>query len=51
MGRMAGADSWWVMGLWAAVSVFLVVASVLWLRVFRQGPLEALQKKALSRAR
>jgi uncharacterized protein len=49
--RMAGADSWWVMGLWAAVSLFLVVASVLWLRVFRQGPLEALQKKVLSRAR
>ncbi|GAA1464818.1 DUF418 domain-containing protein [Nocardiopsis exhalans] len=49
--RMAGADSWWAMGLWATVSLFLVAASVLWLRVFRQGPLEALQKKVLSRAR
>lgn len=49
--RMAGTGSWWVMGLWAAVSLFLVVASSLWLRAFRQGPLEALQKKVLSRAR
>ena len=49
--RMAGAGPWWVMGLWAAVSLLLVTASVLWLRRFRQGPLEALQKKVLSRAR
>lgn len=49
--RMADAGPWWVMGLWAAVSLFLVAASLLWLRHFRQGPLEALQKKVLSRAR
>ena len=49
--RMADAESWWVMGLWAAVSFFLVTASMLWLRVFRQGPLEALQKTVLSRTR
>lgn len=49
--RMAGSGPWWVMGLWAAVSLFLVVASLLWLRSFRQGPLEALQKKVLSKAR
>lgn len=49
--RMAGTDPWWVMGLWAGLSLFLVAAAMLWLRVFRQGPLEALQKKALSRAR
>lgn len=49
--RMAGTGPWWVMGLWAAVSLLLMVVAVLWLRRFRQGPLEALQKKALSRAR
>ncbi|GAB3702563.1 DUF418 domain-containing protein [Nocardiopsis oceani] len=49
--RMAGTGAWWVMGLWAAVSLLLVVAAMLWLRRFRQGPLEALQKKALAGAR
>ncbi|QVJ01318.1 DUF418 domain-containing protein [Nocardiopsis eucommiae] len=49
--RMADTGRWWVLVLWAVVSLVLVVSSLLWLRAFRQGPLEALQKKVLSRAR
>lgn len=49
--RMADSGPWWVMGLWAAVSLLLVVAAMLWLRRFRQGPLEALQTKALAGVR
>ncbi len=49
--RMADTGRWWVLVLWAVVSLVLVVSSLLWLRGFRQGPLEALQKKVLSRAR
>ncbi|PWV51048.1 DUF418 domain-containing protein [Nocardiopsis sp. L17-MgMaSL7] len=49
--RMADTGRWWVLVLWAVVSLVLVVASLLWLRHFRQGPLEALQKKVLARAR
>ncbi|WP_107417861.1 DUF418 domain-containing protein [Streptomyces sp. CB03238] len=40
---------WWVMGLWAAVSVVLLVGSTLWLRRFSTGPLESVQKWALRR--
>ncbi|QGV79504.1 DUF418 domain-containing protein [Streptomyces ficellus] len=40
---------WWVMGLWAAVSVVLLVGSSLWLRRFSAGPLESVQKWALRR--
>ncbi|MEV3989845.1 DUF418 domain-containing protein [Streptomyces sp. NPDC049837] len=40
---------WWVMGLWAAVSVVLLVFSTLWLRRFPTGPLESVQKWALRR--
>ncbi|RST14398.1 DUF418 domain-containing protein [Streptomyces sp. WAC05374] len=40
---------WWVMGLWAAVSVVLLVFSTLWLRRFPAGPLESVQKWALRR--
>lgn len=49
--RMAGSGPWWILGLWAGMSLLLVAGSVLWLRRFRQGPLEALQKRVLSRAR
>ncbi|GAA0294414.1 DUF418 domain-containing protein [Streptomyces polychromogenes] len=45
--RMAGSGPWWVMGLWAAVSLTLVAASGLWLRRFDRGPLEALQHRVL----
>lgn len=49
--RMAGSGSWWILGSWAGLSLLLMAGSVLWLRRFRQGPLEALQKRVLSRAR
>ncbi|MEW1637860.1 DUF418 domain-containing protein [Streptomyces sp. NPDC093801] len=45
--RMAGSGPWWVMGLWAAVALFLVAASGLWLRRFGRGPLEAVQHRVL----
>ncbi|WP_017600740.1 DUF418 domain-containing protein [Nocardiopsis lucentensis] len=48
--RFEAYGPWWVMGLWAAVSVLLLVGSTLWLRRFSAGPLEALQKAVLSRA-
>ncbi|MEV2275742.1 DUF418 domain-containing protein [Nocardiopsis sp. NPDC049922] len=48
--RFEAHGPWWVMGLWAAVSGLLLVWSTLWLRRFRAGPLEALQKAVLSRA-
>ncbi|MFJ9556366.1 DUF418 domain-containing protein [Nocardiopsis sp. NPDC101807] len=48
--RLAGSGPWWVMGLWAAVCALLLTASTLWLRRFRAGPLEALQKAVLARA-
>ncbi|MDI3422168.1 DUF418 domain-containing protein [Streptomyces luteolus] len=47
--RLADTGPWWVMGLWAAVSLTLMAGAALWLRRFRQGPLETLQKRALSR--
>lgn len=49
--RTAWAGPWWPLALWAAASALLAAGSVLWLRRFRQGPLEALQKKVLARAR
>lgn len=47
--RLAGTGPWWVIGLWAAVSALLLAGSALWLRRFRLGPLEALQKAVLGR--
>ncbi|MDT0327146.1 DUF418 domain-containing protein [Nocardiopsis lambiniae] len=47
--RFADTGPWWVMGLWAAVSALLLIGSTLWLRRFRLGPLEALQKAVLGR--
>ncbi|MFI8359564.1 DUF418 domain-containing protein [Streptomyces sp. NPDC085612] len=46
--RLGGSDPWWVMGLWAGVSAVLAAGSVLWLRRFDRGPLEAVQHAALS---
>ncbi|MGW0365489.1 DUF418 domain-containing protein [Streptomyces sp. NPDC002990] len=47
--RLVGtaADPWWVMGLWAAVSLALAAGSWLWLRRFERGPLESVQHIAL----
>ncbi|GLX20869.1 DUF418 domain-containing protein [Streptomyces lavendulae] len=46
--RFEGSGPWWVMGLWAAVSLVLVAGSRLWLRHFGRGPLEAVQHWALT---
>ncbi|KOY57156.1 DUF418 domain-containing protein [Streptomyces sp. XY332] len=46
--RLGGSGPWWVMGLWAAVSLVLAAGSRLWLRRFDRGPLEAVQHWALS---
>nr|WP_246236015.1 DUF418 domain-containing protein [Streptomyces boluensis] len=45
--RFADSGPWWVMGLWATVSVLLMTGATLWLRHFRQGPLETVQKRLL----
>ncbi|MEE2036305.1 DUF418 domain-containing protein [Nocardiopsis sp. CT-R113] len=47
--RLADAGPWWVMGLWATLCALLLAVSTLWLRRFRAGPLEALQKAVLAR--
>ncbi|MBT2504609.1 DUF418 domain-containing protein [Streptomyces sp. ISL-98] len=47
--RLEGSGPWWVMGLWAAVCLTLMAGSVLWLRRFSHGPLEAVQRWALRR--
>ncbi|MFJ3974487.1 DUF418 domain-containing protein [Streptomyces sp. NPDC090021] len=46
--RLGGSGPWWVMGLWAGVSLVLATGSWLWLRRFDRGPLESLQHKVLS---
>ncbi|MFI8451020.1 DUF418 domain-containing protein [Streptomyces erythrochromogenes] len=46
--RLGGSGPWWVMGLWAGVSLVLAAGSWLWLRRFDRGPLEALQHAVLS---
>lgn len=45
--RFGGSGPWWVMGLWAGVSLTLAAGSWLWLRRFDHGPLEAVQRAAL----
>ncbi|MFD3699914.1 DUF418 domain-containing protein [Streptomyces sp. NPDC058646] len=45
--RLDGSGPWWVMGLWAAVSLALVAGSGLWLRRFDRGPLESVQQRVL----
>ncbi|MFJ8011829.1 DUF418 domain-containing protein [Streptomyces sp. NPDC096339] len=47
--RLGGSGPWWVMGLWAAVSVALAAGSALWLRRFERGPLESVQGWVLTR--
>lgn len=47
--RLGDRQPWWGMALWAVVSAVLVTFSTLWLRRFRQGPLEALQHRVLRR--
>ncbi|MFE0604000.1 DUF418 domain-containing protein [Streptomyces sp. NPDC058892] len=46
--RLGGSGPWWVMGLWAGVSLTLAAGSWLWLRRFDRGPLEGLQHAVLS---
>ncbi|GAB2483275.1 DUF418 domain-containing protein [Nocardiopsis aegyptia] len=45
---LAGAGPWWVMALWAAVSLLFLAVATPWLRRFGAGPLEALQKSVLA---
>ncbi len=45
--RLGGSGPWWVMGLWAGVSLTLAAGSWLWLRRFDHGPLEAVQRTVL----
>ncbi|MFD8632092.1 DUF418 domain-containing protein [Streptomyces sp. NPDC059533] len=47
--RLGGSGPWWVMGLWAVVSLALAAGSGLWLRRFERGPLESVQGWALGR--
>ncbi|MFF2789543.1 DUF418 domain-containing protein [Streptomyces sp. NPDC058049] len=45
--RFGGSGPWWVMALWAGVSLTLAAGSWLWLRRFDHGPLEAVQRTVL----
>ncbi|XLE11800.1 DUF418 domain-containing protein [Streptomyces sp. Pv4-95] len=47
--RWADSGPWWVMGLWAAMCLVLVIGARLWLRRFEHGPLESVQKRLLRR--
>ncbi|MET8682491.1 DUF418 domain-containing protein [Streptomyces sp. NPDC004647] len=47
--RWADSGPWWVMGLWAAICLVLVMGASLWLRRFEHGPLESVQKRLLRR--
>ena len=47
--QLGGAQPWWTLGLWTAVSLGLLVGASLWLRRFRYGPLEWVQKSVVSR--
>ncbi|MEU6868710.1 DUF418 domain-containing protein [Streptomyces sp. NPDC046876] len=49
--RLAGSGPWWVMGLWAAVSLTLAAGSALWLRRYERGPLESVQHRVLTARR
>ncbi|MER6912569.1 DUF418 domain-containing protein [Streptomyces sp. NPDC000594] len=40
---------WWVIGLWVVVCAILTTGSAWWLRRFRTGPLESVQRWALRR--
>jgi uncharacterized protein len=45
--RFDGARPWWVVGLWAGVSLLLVGLARLWLTRFDRGPLELLTHRLL----
>lgn len=47
--RYSDAGPWWVMGLWLAISLFLLVGASWWVRRFSAGPLEMLNKKIIPR--
>src|SRR5699024_10816686 len=47
--RLAGTGPWWVIGMWAGISLVLLAGSALWLRRFDRGPLEAAQRGFLAR--
>ncbi|MFF7453383.1 DUF418 domain-containing protein [Kitasatospora sp. NPDC008115] len=47
--RLRDSGPWWVMGLWAAVSLILVLGARLWLHRFPTGPLESVQRLLLRR--
>ncbi|GGT20651.1 DUF418 domain-containing protein [Streptomyces purpureus] len=46
--HFAGQGPWWVMTLWATISLTLIAGSWLWLRRFSHGPLESVQRWALT---
>ncbi|MFS0699345.1 DUF418 domain-containing protein [Cellulomonas sp. 179-A 4D5 NHS] len=47
--RFADARPWWVVGLWAVVSLALVLFATAWLRHFERGPLELLVQRVYAR--
>lgn len=47
--RFADARPWWVVGLWAVVSLALVLFATAWLRRFERGPLELLVQRVYAR--
>lgn len=47
--RFAGARPWWVVGLWAVVSLTLVLLATAWLRRFERGPLELVVQRVYAR--
>lgn len=47
--RFADARPWWVVGLWAAVSLTLLLAATVWLRQFDRGPLELVVQRVHAR--
>ncbi|MGW6130873.1 DUF418 domain-containing protein [Cellulomonas sp. NPDC055163] len=48
--RFADARPWWVVGLWAVVSLTLVLFATAWLRRFERGPLELAVQRVHARA-
>jgi uncharacterized protein len=47
--RFADARPWWVVGLWAVVSLVLVLFATAWLRHFERGPLELVVQRVYAR--
>ncbi len=46
--RFAGAGPWFVVALWAGISIVLLAAAPLWLRHFTRGPLELVMHRMYS---